>query len=159
MTQEVNEKNGEVRMNGNFEAISWYENHKKMKEDSINKSQISLINNHLQRILHQVQIHIDKNKYQIQVEFINHLLNQSLIWDLKYISNLESKSIALEQGVLISLILHHEETIPNRLHLQHENQRLMRQLGNISWSLFNDFKVREQRINRTPKFVKINMKF
>lgn len=132
----------------NYFAVKWYEDQQKKRENSYQNGQISLLNRNLQNVLHQIQDKIDIDKYKLQEGHVNRKLVSCHVWNIGYANNFESKEIAVEQAIFISLILHLEEAIENRRYLQQEVDRYMRQLGNFDWALYGEFGRRKQMIQR-----------
>lgn len=128
--------------------MKWYQDQQEKKNNSYEKGQISLLNKHLQRIFYQVADQIDKSKYQLQENHINRKLSHCHVWNIKYLNNEESKEIAVEQAVFLTLILHLETSILNRRHLQEEVDRYMRQLGNFDWAMYGEYGRRTQIVKR-----------
>lgn len=87
------------------DAMNWYQNQEKKREDNYKNNQIGLINKNLQNILHQMEREIDKSRVEMQEKHINRQLQSCHIWNIGYINNFENKKIALEQGVFIQLLL------------------------------------------------------
>jgi len=131
--------------------MDWHENEKRKKEDRYEKNQLSILNRNLQRILHQIERKIEKDLYKRQEQHVDRQLVSSHIWNLGYLNNLESKKVALEQGVFISLILHCEESLEERTYLKREVERFMSQLGHFDYSLVGEFNRRKQLISRMAK--------
>ncbi|WCK57402.1 hypothetical protein PP175_25380 (plasmid) [Aneurinibacillus sp. Ricciae_BoGa-3] len=125
--------------------FDWYQEQEKQREDSMKANAISLINRDLQRVLHRVEQHINREDYEKEAQQVNRHLVQSSIWRLGYRNNMENENVALEQALFIQQVLLKEE-LPNKHDLQQEVDTLMRRLGNVDWGLYGQYNRRKQML-------------
>ncbi|WCK57024.1 hypothetical protein PP175_27940 (plasmid) [Aneurinibacillus sp. Ricciae_BoGa-3] len=125
--------------------LDWWQQQQQKKADAMRGNDIFLINQSLQRVLQQVQQHINREDYRKEAQKVQRYLVQCSVWKIGYRNNMENENVALEQALFIQLILSKEE-IPHKAHLQKEVDRFMRQLGNLDWGMYGEYNRRKQSI-------------
>jgi hypothetical protein len=121
--------------------FDWFQKEQQRRRESMNRYEIFLVNQHLQRILQQVENYINKEDYQQEIQEAEQPLIQSGIWNIRYRNNMENEQVALSQAVLIQKILLRED-IPNKNYLKEEVERAMRRIGNIHWGIYQTYKMK-----------------
>lgn len=122
--------------------MEWYQEQEKHRMERIKKQEISLINQQLQNLLHQVQNSIkDWKVYESVVHDLEYQyrLVQSGLWYLQYATNYENIRVALAQGLLITHILKQENDLKNKSDFKRQLERLMSQMGHVNWDTYLEY--------------------
>lgn len=141
----------------NYFAVNWYEKQKSRREESIRNQDTSDINRQLNNILQQIESKIEKERFQLQEQSVQRHLVQSSIWQLGYRNNFENPQVAIEQAVLIYLVVLATESIPD--YRLREVEGIMRRFGNIDWGQYGEFNRRIQRIGRKNKEINLSIMY
>lgn len=127
--------------------LNWYHNQQEKKKNARRGNDISLINQQLKTLLLRVQSFINREDYKKEVMKANRFVQQSSIWSVGYISNMESEDVAMEQALLLKIILKRDEAnIQHAKALDTEVDYVMRRLGNVDWGTYTTYCQRLKRL-------------
>lgn len=111
----------------------WFHNQGESRKKRRERAGISLINEKLKSLLKRAQSFIDRDDFAEEANKAEHVVQQSSIWDVGYINNMENERVAVEQAVLLKAIFKREgDNIPHSKEMDSEVDYFMRQLGNYA---------------------------
>lgn len=90
---------------------------------------IAEINLELAKLHRNIELKIDKNKYQLISDYVNQYISYTTIWNVKFVYNLESPEVALLQLLHLEYIFENEsESLFNkeRNNLNHQMELFMK---------------------------------
>ena len=126
--------------------LDWYHKQEEKRKDSRRRNDISLINQELKSLLQRAQSFINREDYKEEARMANRVVQQSSIWNIGYINNMESERVAVEQALLLKVILKRDgENIRHGKAMDSEVDYVMRRLGNVDWGIYTTY---NQRLNR-----------
>lgn len=123
--------------------LDWYHKQEEKRKDSRKRNDISLINQELKSLLQRAQSFINREDYKEEASLANRFVQQSSIWNVGYINNMESASVAVEQALLLKVILKRDgENINHGKAMNSEVDYVMRRLGNVDWAIYTTYNQR-----------------
>ena len=120
--------------------LDWFEKEQKRQEEHRLKTEVSLLNQNLQRLLHRVLAKCGKREEYRELErqlIIDFRVVQSSLTELRYVNNMESLDVAVAQGIYIHILLWNTDTeLPSE---ENELDYLMRRLANIDFQHYQRY--------------------
>lgn len=127
--------------------LNWYQNEEKKREQESKSTDISFINQELKVLLQRTQSFINREEYEDYARKASSVVQQSSIWNVGYINNMENERVAVEQALLLKAIFERDaESIPHSDAMDYEVESLMRRLSNITPSLYASYMERLKQL-------------